>query len=156
MSNGNRSCLHTDLVPEPGVDETIESLKAPFDDERLDTLLTEVGDELREGSLAGEYDTLGIGAVPMADGELRMLTGVGGMAYQDGILLSPQLMTEHLRVFVRNLQGLSVVIDEAIGRLRPLQDDIGTMLTMIGKETTVQPLALFLQDANSDINASIA
>ena len=86
-SNGNRSCLHADLVPEPGVDEAIESLKAPFDDERLDTLLTEVGDELREGSLAGEYDTLGIGAVPMADGELRMLTGIGGMAYQDGILV---------------------------------------------------------------------
>ena len=77
------------------------------------------------------------------------------MAHEDGILLGTQLVGEHLRMFVADGQGLEMVVEVAVGRLRPLQDDVRTVLAVIGEETAVQPLALCLQHAYRHVDAGI-
>ena len=106
-------------------------------DERLDALLIEVVDELWQGALVCQDDALGIRTVPVANGQLRVFADVSGMSHEDGILLSTQLVGEHLCLFVADLQCLAVVVDKTIGRLCPLQDDIRTVLGVIGKETMI-------------------
>ena len=73
--------------------------------------------------------------------------------YEDGVLLGTQLVGEHLRLFVADLQGFPVVVDESIGGLCPFEDNVRTVLTMIGEETAVQPLAFLFEYADSDIDA---
>ena len=95
-------------------------LAATLDNKRLNALLVEVVDELGQGALVCQDDALGIGTVPVANGQLRMFADVSGMSYEDSILLSTQLVGEHLCLFVADLQCLAVVVDKTIGRLCPL------------------------------------
>ena len=119
-------------------------LAATLDNKRLNALLVEVFDELGQRALMSQHHTFGIGTVPVADRQLWMFTYVGGVTHKDGIFLSTQLVREHLRLFVTDLQGFAVIIDKTVGRLCPLEDDIRTMLGMIGEETAIQPLTLLL------------
>ena len=96
-------------------------LAPALDDERLHTLLVEVVDELRQWALAGQHHPLRVRTVPVAHGQQRVLSGVGGVAYKDGVFLGPQLVRQHLGLFVANLQGSSVVVDKSVGGLGPLQ-----------------------------------
>ena len=63
-------------------------LSASLDNQRLDTMLVEVVNELGQGTVMGQYDTLGVWTVPMTNGQLGMVTVEGGMPYQNSVLLS--------------------------------------------------------------------
>ena len=105
-------------------------LTTTLDDERLDALLVEVVNELGQWALMGQHHTFGIGAVPMANRQLWMLSDVSGMSHKDSILLSTQLVREHLCLFITDFQGLTVVVNKAISCLCPLEDDVRPMLLM--------------------------
>jgi hypothetical protein len=94
-------------------------LPATLDDKRLDAVLIQVIHQLGQRAMVRQYDALGIRSVPMTNGQLGMFANVGGMSHQDGIFLSTQLMREHLRLFVGNLQCLAILINESVGSLSP-------------------------------------
>ena len=91
----------------------------------------------------------------MANGQLGMFADIGSMAHQYGILLCTKLMGEHLRLLIADLQGMATIVDETVGSLRPLQDDVRAMLGMIGEETTIQPHALLFQNTHSHLDACL-
>ena len=110
IADGNRSCLDAYLIPKTCRQESIMGLAATLDNERLDGMLVEVFHELRQRTLVCQHDTLGVWAVPMADGQQGMFSDIGRMAYENGILLSTQLMGKHLGLAVGELQGTEIVI----------------------------------------------
>ena len=48
-----------------------------------------------------------------------------------------------------------MVVNETIGRLCPLQDDVRAVFRVVGEEASVQPLALLLQYAYSNLDAGL-
>ena len=89
-------------------------LAATLDNKRLNALLVEVFDKLGQRALMSQHHAFGIGTVPVADRQLWMFTYVGGVTHKDGIFLSTQLVREHLRLFVTDLQGFAVIIDKSL------------------------------------------
>ena len=65
-------------------------------------------------------------------------------------------MREHLRKSIGNLNGLAVIVDEAIGRLRPFQNDIGAVFTMECEETTIQRLTCLFEHTHLDLDTCLA
>jgi len=49
-----------------------------------------------------------------------------------------------------------MVVDKAIGRLGPFQDDIRTLLSMVGEESAVQSLTLSLEHTHFHLDACLA
>ena len=85
--NYQRSSLHSYLVIESRLHKGLVGLATTLDDERLNAVLVEVVYQLWQGPLTGQHHTFGVGTVPVADRQLGMFAGIGGMTYQDGILL---------------------------------------------------------------------
>ena len=146
--------LHTDLIPEPLYKECLQRAPSSFDDERLDVVKIKALEI--QGMLTVHNQTTGIGSHPVTHSQLRMFTFVSNTPHEDGILLSTKLMGEHLREVTGDVQRTMVVIDEAVGRLCPFQDDIGTVKTMEGKEPAVQRSALLFQHPYLHVDARIA
>ena len=156
IADDDRSRFHTDFIPQTSLDKRLVGLPTTLDNKRLDAVLIEVVHELWQRPLARQDDALGVRANPMTDSQLGMFADIGSMSYQYGILLCTKLMGEHLRLLIADLEGLTLIVDETIGSLRPLQDDVRAMLGMKGEETTVQPLALLFQNTHSHLNACLA
>jgi hypothetical protein len=85
-----------------------------------------------------------------------MLALVSDASYEDGILLGTQFVAEHLGEGCRDGQGMAVVVDEAVGRLCPLQDNVGAVEAVEGEETAVQGLALVFEHTHGHVDAGIA
>ena len=94
-------------------------------------------------------------AFPVAHGQLGMVALLSDTSHEDGVGFSAQLMTEHLRKAIRNLHGLEIVVDETVGCLCPFQDDIGSLLTMVGKETAVQRLTFGFEHTHRHVDAGL-
>jgi len=63
---------------------------------------------------------------------------------------------QHLGLFVADKQRLEVVVNKSVGRLRPLQDDIGPMFGVVSKEAPVQPLAFLRQHTHGNLYTSLS
>ena len=87
VGNGDGSRLDAYFVPESSIDKRLMRLSAAFDDERLDAMLVEIVHQLRQRAVVCQHNALGIGTVPVADGEQWMLPQFGSMTHEDGILL---------------------------------------------------------------------
>ena len=155
IGNGHqRVGLYTDFIPKVLVDERLERLGASLDDERLDA----VGMETLEVQGMGMVDdeALGVWALPITDIQLGLISFIRHTAYEDGILLGTELMGEHPGEVAGYLGGREVIVDEAIGRLGPFQDDEGALFAMECEETTIQRLAFLLENTHLDLDACLA
>ena len=131
-------------------------LQPSFNDERLNPLLIKVVNDLQKRTVTGQNDTFGIGAKPMVNGELGVLSLCSSMSYKDSILLCTQLVIQHLGIFVADGQLLEMVINKAVGCLCPFQDDVRAVLGVIREETTVQPLAFLFQYPHCHLDTSLS
>ena len=84
-----------------------------------------------------------------------MIAIVSHPAHQDGIILCPKFMREHLREGIREHIRLSLIVYQAVKALRPLQDDVRTMLLVEGHKALVQFDTLVLQHAHSHFYTGI-
>jgi len=146
--------LHANFVPEALDEKRLERLAASLDDERLHVVGVQAVQVQRVGAVY--HQPLGVRSAPVAHVQLRMLALVGHAAHQNGVLLAAQLVGQHLREGRRDGQRPPVVVDKAIGRLRPLQDDVGPVQAVEGEEAAVQRPALGLEHAHADVDARIA
>ena len=96
-----------------------------------------------------------IGTAPLTDVQLRLLPLVGDAPHKDRIFLSTEFVTEHPGEVRRNLRLLEMVVDEAVGRLRPFQDDVGPLLTMVSEEAAVKSLTLGLKHADFNLDTRL-
>ena len=77
-------------------------------------------------------------SAPVSYVELAMVTLISNSTYQDSIVLGTKLMRKHLGEWRRNRHSLIVIIQKAIRRLRPFQDDVWSLMGIEGDETLVQ------------------
>ena len=103
-----------------------------------------------------DNQTFGVWTTPFPDIQLRVFTFFSDAAYEDGILLSTELMREHFRETAGDLCGLMMVIYKTIGRLGPFQDDIGPIFPMECEKTTVQLLTFLFENTYLDLNTCLA
>ena len=94
--------------------------------------------------------------MPVTHIKQRMLTFLGDTAYKDGIMFRPQLVYQHLRIRRGDAHSRSMVIEEAVGRLCPLQRDIRPLSLMESEESAVQPEAFLFEHAYTHFDACIA
>ena len=77
-------------------------------------------------------------AAPISNVELSVVAFIGYAAYEDGIVLSTQLVGEHLGERRGNSPTPSTVVKKAIRDLRPFQDDVRTLMGVKGDEALVE------------------
>ena len=94
VSDGDGSRLHTYLVPELLVKESLQCAGSPFYDKRLYAMSMQALHAERMPTVANH--AMRIRPHPVAHGELWMLSLVGDTSHEDGIFLGTQLMAEHL------------------------------------------------------------
>ena len=94
-------------------------------------------------------------AAPVSHVELAMVTLIGDSTHQDGIVLGTELVRKHLGEWRRNRHALKIIIQKAIRRLRPFQDDVWSLMGIEGDETLVQFEAFRLQNTHRYFNASL-
>lgn len=95
-------------------------------------------------------------AAPISNVELTMVALIGYAAYEDGIVLSTQLVGEHLGERRGNSHTPTPVVKKAIRGLRPFQDDVRTLMGVKGDEALVEFETFRLQNAYSYFNACLA
>ena len=95
-------------------------------------------------------------AAPVSYVELAMVTLVGNSTYQDSIILGTKLMRKHLGKWRRNRHTLIIIIQKAIRRLRPFQDDVWSLMGIEGDETLVQFETFSLQNAYRYLDSCLA
>ena len=83
-------CLYSYLVPCVFINERLERLGAAFDDERLYTMGVQALQIQRV--LSVDYQSLGIGPLPLPDIQLRVFTLVGDAPYENGVFLGPEFV----------------------------------------------------------------
>ena len=93
---------------------------------------------------------------PLTDSQLGFISFISHSSHQDRILLGTKFMGEHLGEVVGYLYRLEMIIDKTISRLSPFQDDIGALLPMKSKETTVQSLTFLLKHAHFHLDTGIS
>ena len=94
-------------------------------------------------------------SAPISYVELAMVTLIGDSTYQDGIVLGTKLMRKHLGKRRRNRHSLIIIIQKAIRRLRPFQDDVWSLMGIEGDETLVQFEAFRLQNTHRYLDACL-
>ena len=99
---------------------------------------------------------LGRRANPVAHIELWLVALGSHPAHKDGVALCPQTVRDHLGHGVGYHRGLVVVVEEAISSLRPLQDDVGTMMGVHSDKTAVEPTTFALEHTHSDLDTGVA
>ena len=87
-------------------------------------------------------------AAPVSHVELAMVTLIGDSTYQDGIVLGTKLVRKHLGEWRRNRHTLIIIIQKAIRRLRPFQDDVWSLMGIEGDEALVQFETFCLQNTH--------
>ena len=95
-------------------------------------------------------------SAPVSYVELAMVTLIGDSPYQDSIVLGTKLMRKHLGEWRRNRHALIIIIQKAIRRLRPFQDDVWSLMGIEGDEALVQFETFRLQDAYSYLDSCFA
>lgn len=95
-------------------------------------------------------------AAPISNVELTVVALIGYAAYEDGIVLSTQLVGEHLGERRGNSHTPTPVVKKAIRGLRPFQDDVRTLMGVKGDEALVEFETFRLQNAYSYFNACLA
>ena len=70
---------------------------------------------------------------------------------EDGIMLRPQLVDQHLGIRSGDHGRFPVVIQKTIGRLCPFQRDVRPLVLMEGEETAVEPSAFLFQNTYRDL-----
>lgn len=93
---------------------------------------------------------------PISNVELTVVALIGYAAYEDGIVLSTQLVGEHLGERRGNSHTPTPVVKKAIRGLRPFQDDVRTLMGVKGDEALVEFETFRLQNAYSYFNACLA
>ena len=94
-------------------------------------------------------------AAPVSYVELAMVTLIGDSTHQDGIVLGTELVRKHLGEWRRNRHALIIIIQKAIRRLRPFQDDVWSLMGIEGDESLVQFEAFRLQNTHRYFNACL-
>ena len=100
-------------------------------------------------------ETFGGRTSPVTHIELRTIPFLCHTTHQNRIFLSTQFMRQHLRKAVGNLHGLEMIVDKAIGCLRPFQDDIGALLTMECEESSIQFLTLGFENSHFHLDSCL-
>ena len=77
-------------------------------------------------------------ATPVTHIEKTMVTFIRDSPYEDGIILGTKFMREHLGKRRGNCHALALIVEESIRRLRPLQDDVRTLMGVVSDETLVE------------------
>ena len=95
-------------------------------------------------------------SAPISHVELAMITLIGDSTYQDSIILGTKLMRKHLGEWRGNRHTLIIIIQKAIRRLRPFQDDVWSLMGIEGDETLVQFEAFRLQNTHRYLDSSLA
>lgn len=95
-------------------------------------------------------------AAPISNVELTVVALIGYAAYEDGIVLSTQLVGEHLGERRGNSHTPTPVVKKAIRSLRPFQDDVRTLMGVEGDEALVEFETFRLQNAYCYFDACLA
>lgn len=156
MADAQRRSLDAYLVPQTGFKKGLVGLGSAFYDERLHRLRIETVHQLGQWGGMGEDDALGRRATPFPYVKPGVLPLVGHPAHEDGVILGPQFVAEHLGERRGEAGGMEVVVQKSVGRLGPFQNDIGAMERIDGKKTLVKLLTLLLQHTYRHVDARIA
>lgn len=95
-------------------------------------------------------------AAPISYVELATVTLIGNSTYQDSIVLGTKLVRKHLGKRRRNRHTLIVIIQKAIHRLRPFQDNVWSLMGIESDESLVQFEAFRLQNTHRYFDARLA
>ena len=95
-------------------------------------------------------------AAPISNVEQTVVALIGYAAYEDGIVLSTQLVGEHLGERRGNSHTPTPVVKKAICGLRPFQDDVRTLMGVEGDEALVEFETFRLQNAYCYFDACLA
>ena len=141
------------LVAAVGVDESLMHRSTALNDECLHIVLIQLGKQLGNGLLAMQHQSAWAFTPPMARVQCRMFAFVGGFAHQNGVALCPELMRQHLGEGRRDGQGAVMVVDEAVGRLRPLHDHVRTLFALEHDKMAIQCQAFFFKHSHNHLDA---
>ena len=85
-----------------------------------------------------------------------MLALVSDTSHKNGVVLGPHLVYEHGGEGRRETCGMIVVVKEPVGRLCPLEQDVGPVLCVDGHEPAVQSLTLVFEHTHRHLYARLA
>lgn len=160
------SGLHAQLIPEPGLQKSVERDGTSLHDEALPAFFPQVAEGVADaggpketvgntGVAVAQHDALGSRTAPVAHVELRSIRGERVAADENGVVLCAQVVGEHEGEGGGEAHPLLAVADVAVGTLSPLEQNVGAPEGVEGDETAVELLTFLAKHTHRHPNAGV-